>query len=167
MQAIIVIILCLAAAAYVIHSSRKDRLVVRDYHAVTAALAPGPRIREMTTVSPRRLANGSRPVFTPELTRRIDALESRVRSHPTRGLRVVSTAADPEDFSHVDTDYGMYTPADVDMAAMARADTELHHASPTCAEAQSHDTFGCGHHDTSYGDSSYGDGFDGGGHHGH
>lgn len=151
MQAIIVIILCLAAAAYVIHSARKDRRVVRDHNTVTAALAPGPRIREMTTASPRRLANGSRPVFKP----------------------AVFSPADPDDFKHVDTDYGTYTPADVDMAAMARADTELHHAPPTCAEAPSHDTFSGGHHDTcsthdtSYGDSSYGGGFDGGGHHGH
>lgn len=166
MQAIIVIILCLAAAAYVIHSARKDRRVVRDHNTVTAALAPGPRIREMTIarpnpVSPRRLANGSRPVFKP----------------------AVFSPADPDDFKHVDTDYGTYTPADVDMAVMARANIELHHSIPVCAEAHaytethlsspacaedpSRDTFSGGHHDTSYGDSSYGGGFDGGGHHGH
>jgi hypothetical protein len=60
-----------------------------------------------------------------------------------------------------------FTPAEVDSAVLGRADTELHHATPACAGAPSHDTFSGGHHDAcSTHDSSYGEGFDGGGHRG-
>jgi len=147
MQALVVIVLCAAAAAtYAIYCARKDCRVEREHQAVVTALSPGPKVREMTTMRPnpmrsRRLASGSQPTFTPSAS---------------------------DDFKHVPTDYGTYTPAEVDSAILGRADTELHHAIPVCAEAPSHDTFSGGHHDAcSTHDSSYGGGFDGGGHHGH
>lgn len=150
MQTTIVTILCAAPLiVFIIYCSRKDRRVARERRAVEIALSPGPKVREMTTarskpLKVRHLANGSQPTFTP-LT--------------------------PNDFSHVPTNYGTYTPADVDVAILERADTELHHVDSVCAEAPSHQTFGSGHHDgcsthDSTHDSSYGGGFDTGGHHG-
>ncbi len=125
MQTIIVIILCtVAVAAYVIHCVRKDRRVEREHWATSTVFSPGPQIREMTAVRP----------------------------NPTRTRRSAFVPLDPDDFNHVPTDYGTYTPTAVS----------------GCTEAPMHDTFNSGHHDVcSSHDSSYDGGFDGGGHHGH
>jgi ABC-type nickel/cobalt efflux system permease component RcnA len=148
MQTILMTIACLAVvAAYVAWCRRKDRRADREHQAVMTAMSPGPRIRELTTVRPnpmraRRLASGSQPVFP-------------------------ATAAG--DFGHVPTDYGTYTPAEVDAAILGRADTDTHHHHATpCAETPAHDAgHDVSHHDAcSTVDASYG-GFDGGGHHGH
>lgn len=139
MQAILTILTSVAVvAAYVALCRRKDRRADKEHQAVITAMSPGPKIRELTTVRPnpirtRKLASGSQPVF------------------PTMSVG---------DFEHVPTDYGTYTPAEVDAVILERADvdTHHHHAAP-CAEVPAHDT--CATVDTSYG------GFDGGGHHGH
>lgn len=114
------LVIAAAVAAYLVMSSRKDRRSDLDHRAVVAAMSPGPRIREMTSVRPSPL-------------RRNRMAE-----------RTVAPAAD--DFAHVDTDYGTYSPADVEAAISGRADTQSHHGHP-CAEVPSHhgvtDTTSC------------------------
>lgn len=153
MQTFLVIIACLSiVVAYVAWCLWRDRQADRAHQAVAAALSPGPRIRELTVpgmvrqnpLRARNLAGGSQPAFP-----------------------------SADDFGHVPTDYGTYTPAQVDAEILGRSDLGLHcHHATTCAEAPAPDA---GHHvshhdacptvDTTY-DTSYG-GFDGGGHHGH
>lgn len=126
MQAILTILACTAAVtAYVVLCRRKDCRADREHQAVITAMSPGPKIRELTTVRPnpmllRKLASGSQLVFP---------------------------ATSAGDFGHVPTDYGTYTPAEVNAAILGRADTDTHH-----------------HHATS--DTPYG-GFDGVEHLGH
>lgn len=143
MLALIVIILCVAAVvSYVVYCVRKDHRFERDRLAVATALSPGLEIREMTMVRPnpirtRRLANRSQSAFTPLA---------------------------PDDFAHVSTDYGTYTPASVETSILERADTEIHHPAHSCVEAPMHDT--CSTSDSSFSDtcstsdSSFGGGFD-------
>lgn len=88
-----VLVFTAVAAAYFVVSSRKDRRSDRDHRAVAAAMSPGPQIHEMTSVRPsplrrNRMAEGSRPVAVSAL----------------------------DDFAHVGTNYGTYTPADVEAA---------------------------------------------------
>lgn len=95
MHAIIVITALFAlVATYVVRSRRKDTRADREHQARIEALAPGPRIRELTTVRPN-----------PMTTRRMDL-------------------GAPDDFKHVPTDYGTYTPVEVERAILGRADTE-------------------------------------------
>lgn len=139
MKAVLLIIAYASVVVvYVLWCLRRGRRADREHQAVIAAMSPGPKIRELTTVRPnsmrtRKLASGSQPVFP---------------------------ATSVGDFGHVPTDYGTYTPAEVDAVILGRTDTDTyhHHARP-CAEAPTHDA--CSTVDTSYG------GFDGGGHHGH
>lgn len=108
-------------AAYLVLSSRKDRRSAQDHRAVMSAMSPGPRIHEMTSVRPSPVS----------------------RNRMAKGSRTVAPAAD--DFSHVGTDYGTYTPADVEAA--------LPHHDHSCAEVPAHhdafDASSCdvgGHH---------------------
>jgi hypothetical protein len=127
-----ILVIAAVSAAYLVLSSRKDRRSDRDHRAVMAAMSPGPRIHEMTSVRPLPLR----------------------RNRMAQGSRTVAVASD--DFAHVDTNYGTYAPDDVEAAVSGHADTQSHHVHP-CAEAPAHhgvlDTSSCdvghdagGHH---------------------
>lgn len=129
METILMIIACFAVVgAYVAWCRRRDLRADREHQAVVTAMSPGPRIRELTTVRPnpmraRKLASGSQPAF------------------PT------TTAGG---FAHVSTDYGTYTPAEVDVAILGRADTDAetpvsHHDAGSTVD-MSHGGFDGGHH---------------------
>lgn len=141
MKFILMIIVCLSAVvAYVLWCLRRDRRAGLEHQAVIMAMSSGPKIRELTTVRPnpnpprmRRFASGSRSAFS---------------------------AAPADDFGHVSTDYGTYTPAEMDTSP------HQHHAA-TCVEVPVHDTgHHVSHHDVcSVVDTPYG-GFDSSSHHG-
>lgn len=100
MQIITVIILCAAVSvAYVIYCTlltQAGRRVKRAHRAVSTALSPGPRIREMTA------------------TKRSSPNPFKQTPIATAGCVLPSTPADA--FEHVPTDYGTYTPTDISMA---------------------------------------------------
>lgn len=145
LETVLTIIACLSVVAvYVLWCLRRDRWADREHQAVITAMSPGPKVRELTAVRPnairtRKLAIGSQPLFP---------------SMPA------------SDFGHVPTDYGTYTPAEMDATILGCTDTDTHHHHVTpCAEAPAHDAGQhVSHHDTcSTMDTSYG-GFDGSGH---
>lgn len=103
MKAVLMIIAYASVVVvYVLWCLRRGRRADREHQAVIAAMSPGPKIRELTAVRPnpirtRKLASGSQTVFL---------------------------AATAGDFGHAPTDYGTFTPADVDAATLGRADID-------------------------------------------
>lgn len=123
MEAILMTVACpLIVVAYVVWCLRRDRRLDGDCQAVLTAMSPGPKVRQLTTQRPnqprvRKLASGSQSTFLP---------------------------APASDFGHAPTDYGTYTPVQIDAAILGRADTDdQHRRVAPCVEMPSYDA---GHH---------------------